>query len=156
LIVDEITLLRSEINDLFVKMRDYMVHTDKSDDAFMRQLCDDLYIANMSLNTFNGHMLTLSRFTSQGRQQTNISTPRRQDAEVYDYPSTPRRSNLTRQNTRSVYPLSQSEELEFPQMDENDLAQEIDSYEMSQSTTSCYVSPTVFNTMTQIQTQTIN
>lgn len=156
LIVSEITLLRSEINDLFVKMRDYIARTDKADDAFMRQLCDDLYIANMSLNTFNGHMLTLSRFTSQGRQQTNISTPRRQDAEVYDYPPTPRRSNLTRQNTGSVYPLSQFEELEFPQMDENNLAQEIDSYEMSQSTTSCYASPTVLNTMTQIQTQTIN
>jgi len=150
---EEKTSLRSEINTVYVKLWDYMAVNGKSDDGFMRQLCDDLYIAHMSLKMFNGHMLTLSRYTSQGRQQTNVSTPRRQDAQEFDCPPAPRPSRLMRQNTGMV---TQPEELEFPPLTSPEVIQEIDSYQLSQSTTSCYASPTVLDTMTQIQTSHIN
>uniref|UniRef100_A0A6C0B7B2 VWFA domain-containing protein n=1 Tax=viral metagenome TaxID=1070528 RepID=A0A6C0B7B2_9ZZZZ len=142
--------LRSEIDVIYVDMRDYMATNNKSDDAFMRQLCDDLYISHMSLKTFNGHMLTLSRFTTQGRQQTNISTPRRQDMYDFDCPPAPRPRRLMRRNTGQFHPISsEDEELE----DETDT---IESYVMTQNTTSCYSSPMVLDTIGQIQTQLIN
>jgi len=145
---EQTKLLRSEINDVYVKMRDYMAVNGKSDDAFMRQLCDDLYIASMSLKMVNGHMLTLSRFTTQGRQQTNVSTPRRHE---FTCPPAPRARRLMRQHTGFMD--TQQEDIDFPQLD---LSNEIDSYEMSQSTISCYASPTVLDAMTQIQTPHIN
>lgn len=149
LTAEEKTSLRCEINSVYVRLRDYMAVNGKFDDGFLRQLCDDLYIAHMSLKMFNGHMLTLSRYTSQGRQQTNVSTPRRQDAQEFDCPPAPRPSRLMRQNTGMVI---QPEELEFPPLILPEDIQEIESYQLSQSTTSCYASPTVLDTMTQIQT----
>jgi len=145
--------LRSEINDVYVKMRDYMAVNGKSDDGFLRQLCDDLYISHMSLKMVNGHMLTLSRFTTQGRQQTNISTPRRQDISGFNCPPAPRARRLIRRNTGL---MDTQEDFDLPTLVLPEPVNEIESYELSQNTTSCYASPTVLDTMSQIQTPQIN
>lgn len=155
LTIEQRSSLRSEINDLYIKLRDYMAVNGKSDDAFMCQLCDDLYITHTSLKTFDTQMLTLSRYTSQGRQQTNVSTPRRQNIYNFNCPPPPRPGRMARQKTATLDPLNLFED-SSPQFEQSNSVEEIESYEMSQSTTSCYASPTVLDTMTQIQTHKIN
>lgn len=131
----DIKTVRSEINSLFVQIRTYMDANGKTSDLFLMQLCDDLSIAHSSLKN-NNQMLTLSRFTSQGRQQSNVSTPS---------PPNRRDNGLQRQNT-NMHLYSQEEE------SEDDSATDIDSYQSPMRTLSCYTTKTVLDTMTQIQT----
>jgi uncharacterized protein YegL len=148
---DSRSTLQTDIRDLFTKIRDYARVDQNNDNPFIKQLCDDLYIAYRGLNDRNRcPMLTLSRYTSQGRQQTNISTPRHGDLDEFqhylDVPQTPR-PRLVRQQTNAHIELLQPPETIF----ENHY--EIDSYVISESTTSCYATQTVLDTMTEIQSQ---
>ena len=54
-----------------------MRENDLTEDAFMKLLCDDLSIIYQTMDLTNGAMYALSRFTSQGRQQTYSATPKR-------------------------------------------------------------------------------
>ena len=130
--------IRADIRNVFTKLRDYMRCQNKTADEFLKQLCDDLYLAYNELkNNAHNNMFTLSRFTSQGRQQTNVSTPRADDSHDITPPSTPR-PGLSRQNTGSR-PMPLEEE------------HEIDDYQISETQTSCYATQTVLDAMTQIQ-----
>jgi hypothetical protein len=149
---DRATLQR-EIRELFSRIRDYMTSNQMTDNAFLKQLCDDLYIAYSGVKRQHGcSMFTLSRFTSQGRQQTNISTPRRNDDldDFHNSPNVPQtpRPRLMRQQTRATFWEDDEPE---PSIVEDH--HEIDSYELSESTTSCYATQTVLDAMTQIQSQ---
>lgn len=136
---DERIKLQKEINALFIKINDYMKSSGKCEDAFLKQLCDDLYIAYSGLKKNNGcDMLSLSRFTSQGRQQTNVSTPRKKDFDNVFCPATPR---MSRQLSQFLDDYDGDEAIETC---------EIDSYSISEQVTSCYATQTVLDTMSQI------
>jgi len=140
--------LRKDIRSLFTKMRDYMRIDQVTDEAFMKQLCDDLYIAYHGVkNEMGGDMLTLSRFTSQGRQQTNISTPRREDLDTarnrFIEPLSPIPKHMRRQN-RNITFWDNDEEFVSEE------PHEIDEYQITERTTSCYATQPVLDTMTQI------
>jgi hypothetical protein len=66
--------IQKKIKTLFGVMRKYMKDNDLLDDAFMKMLCDDLYVIYNTLGSSNGQMFALSRFTTQGRQQTYSAT----------------------------------------------------------------------------------
>jgi hypothetical protein len=98
------------------------------------------------MNTYEYEMASLSRFTSQGRQQTNVYTPRQHNL---DAPLPLPRPRLARQNARAWPPAS------FPQFDINfdtPTEYEIDNYQIDTARSiSCYSTQTVLETMTQIQ-----
>ena len=67
--------LKQKMKDFFKVLLDYIdAHSLKSD-AFLKTLCDDIYIAIKSFDTQNGLMYTAARQTSQGRQHTYTCRP---------------------------------------------------------------------------------
>lgn len=72
----EIQTVRTKIRDLFDEIKKYMNTNNINSDSFMLQLCDDLCITYRNIGTEVGNMFVLSRYTSQGRQQTYSATPR--------------------------------------------------------------------------------
>ena len=70
-------VMKMNIKNLFKLMRRYMKENDLMEDAFMKLLCDDLSVTYQTMDLTNGAMYALSRFTSQGRQQTYSATPKR-------------------------------------------------------------------------------
>ena len=149
--VDERSSNREELRKLFDHIREYMRTENKLEDAFMKQLCDDLHITYITMNSCEYGMATLSRFTSQGRQQTNLYTPRANTEPQMDL-GTPRRPRIVRQQTRPINlgpmnpgPLT----IEIPEDEEQEF-REIDRYQIEHTNTSCYSNETVLDTMTQI------
>jgi hypothetical protein len=160
---------RDEIKALFDKIRCYMRESNKLEDSFMKQLCDDLYVSYSTMYSYENAMATLSRLTTQGRQQTNVYTPRTGGVTpkpVFDL-GAPRRPKMSRQNTAVINPFDLSFSVFDSQIDvlESNIIlppspiespvesmSEIDTYQIAQIQTSCYATPTVLDTMTQIQT----
>jgi hypothetical protein len=69
--------LKNNIRDLFSEIKKYMVDNELRDDKFLKNLCDDIYIAYRTLGTKYGSMYTYARQTSQGTQRcyTMSQTP---------------------------------------------------------------------------------
>ena len=67
--------LKQKMKDFFKIMLDYIEAHSLKSDAFLKTLCDDVYIAIKSFDTAHGLMYTAARQTSQGRQQTYSSKP---------------------------------------------------------------------------------
>jgi len=99
----DVAASKTDIRDLFRKMKEYMRSNDMLEDSMMKQLCDDLYITYKNLGQVNGEMYASARYNSQGRQQShNITTPRSASSEttqVYRFDLTPR---FARQNACAI------------------------------------------------------
>jgi hypothetical protein len=155
--------VKKELKKTFDEIRQYMKETEKMADPFLKQLCDDLYVSYTTFNTGVFEMATLSRHTSQGRQQTNLYTPVNITSNRYSAtrmpPPTPRK--LYRSFTCPAYPTQDIED--FPDTEQEEplsrfLSEreegslfEIDNYQMDDSNTSCYATQTVLYTMSQMQ-----
>jgi hypothetical protein len=72
---DEIIELKKEMKEIVAEMKAYM---KESNDALIKNLCDDIVITYRTLGTQFGHMYSCSRQTSQGEERLyNVSdTPR--------------------------------------------------------------------------------
>jgi hypothetical protein len=90
----------------------YMIDNDRVNDAFLKNLSDDIYIANKTLGTKWGNMYTAARQTSQGRQQSyncthmdiDYCTPRQLSSHSNMAPLTDNNHN---ENVIDNYALSQ-------------------------------------------------
>lgn len=71
--------LQKNMKEFFKTMLDYIESHNLKSDAFLKTLCDDIYIAIQSFDTQHGLMYTAARQTSQGRQQTYSSRPAHQE-----------------------------------------------------------------------------
>lgn len=151
--------IKKQFRSLFDKIVAYMKETNKLEDPFMKQLCDDLHVTYRSINSYEFGMTSMSRFTSQGRQQTNVYTPKINKHEFHDedsdyYDNVPK-LNMTL-NTNGIfrtiinYDLDALHDLSIPEIENNDIFS-IDSYEVVQRSTSCYANPSVLQTMGQIE-----
>jgi uncharacterized protein YegL len=164
--------MKKEFRSLFDQILSYMKETNKLEDPFLKQLCDDLCITYKSVKTYEFGMTSMSRYTSQGRQQTNIYTPKpRENIFNYDYSqqvnsknnfvgrsincdfTTLRIRNAQSRNTNHAFDafdvMGDLPELEL-ELQQNK-SYSIDTYEVSQRSTSCYENPSVLETMTQIE-----
>ena len=148
--------LKKTIRNCFGQMRSYMRENNLMNDAFMKQLCDDLYITYSTMNSNCGNMFTLSRLTSQGRQQTYSATPRVQLGRdnQFDSQITPATPLLRRRMTGRVFREYDNIEEANDGFTEDDAVTEIDTYSMEDTNKSCYATNSVLETMTQIQNQT--
>jgi von Willebrand factor type A domain len=175
---EERRLLKSDLRDFFKKMRDYMRANDLLEDAFMKMLCDDIYVTYSTMDQKQGQMFALARYTSQGRQQTYSATPNRQTSNTtqpdrYKIPLTPIRRNkntvfrppiLSRSYTQMYNSMCESDEEEKGGDQQDDIVfpdpvttfdddMVFRNYAMNMSTVQqCYATPSALNTMTQIQT----
>jgi len=126
------------LRQLFDCIQKYRKDNNLLDDAFLQQLCDDLFITYNTSNSSTGAMFSLARYTSQGRQQTNVATPTHFVPEL----RTPR-------HTRFNDNVCSEEDDSATQV----LQDNIDNYQPNLRTRSCYANQTVTDTMSQIQTQ---
>ena len=70
----EISLMKKEMNDFMVEMKEYMKTNEMTDDKLMKNLCDDIAIVYRTLGTKYGQMYSCARQTSQGSQRLhNVS-----------------------------------------------------------------------------------
>lgn len=95
--ITETKEIRRKINCLFKEIYGYMKKNDLLEDSFMRNLCDDLCITYKNIGTDIGNMFILSRYTSQGRQQTYSMTPDK-DETGYDIQDDDIQSKLSKPN----------------------------------------------------------
>lgn len=161
-----------ELRKTFEKMHRYIRENDCTEDAFMQQLCEDVYIVYTTMDMDNGMMYSLSRQSTQGRQQTyNVSTPVVNNNRQNHMVISPRRPRMMRQRTLFRRQLFDSQMDNYndddidndtqPTESDNDTevgtycdpCDDIDNYKPNTcSDTSCYTSPfvmTLVNSMTQ-------
>jgi hypothetical protein len=150
--------LKNEFRSLFDKIVAYMKETKKLEDPFMKQLCDDLHVTYRSINSYEFGMTSMSRCISQGRQQTNVYTPKKNKYEFHDeldhYCNDVPKLNMTRSTHHNFRTILNSDldildDLSLPETENNNIFS-IDSYEVVQRSMSCYANPSVLQTMTQI------
>jgi hypothetical protein len=163
--------MKTEFRTLFDELLSYMKETNKLKDPFMKQLCDDLCVTYKSAQTYEFGMISMSRYISQGRQQTNVYTPKPRD-NVFEYDTinstqvifTPLRNlnaqrsknNFNRRSITGDFNTNHNfnnmdiiEDISIPEIKKSS-TYSIDTYEVSQRSTSCYENPSVLDTMTQI------
>jgi len=149
----------------FTQMREYMKANMLSDDAFMKQLCDDIHISYKLLDTVEGVMYTSARQSSQGRQRSYNTSANVDD----DLPEPP---TLHRSNAMAMPPLMRTNsmqsqivtpddyfaipmgldasgfyESELSPIDRGELS-EMDTYMPSRELTNAYATPAIMRTMT--------
>ena len=96
--VNPTTALQQKLKDFHLLLTTYMIKHDMETDIFLKNLADDIYIVNKTIDTRLGNMYSVARQTSQGRQQTytcnyiaeeteNIfyRQPPQQSSQIYDY-----------------------------------------------------------------------
>jgi hypothetical protein len=148
--------IKKQFRTLFDEIAVYMKETNKIEDPFMKQLCDDLHVTYRSINSYEFGMTSMSRFTSQGRQQTNVYTPKLDEDRFSDdgyYNNVPilnikNRNHVSRSITNSD--LDTLDDLSMPEIENNDVFS-IDTYEVAERSTSCYKNRSVLETITQIE-----
>ena len=60
--------LKTKLKNFFDELRQYMRNNNLESDSFMKVLCDDIYFSYNTIGTIQGHMLSMSRNTSQREQ----------------------------------------------------------------------------------------
>lgn len=160
------------VSTLFRKMHRFMRLNNLIADPLMIQLCDDLSIIYRTIGTRHGHMLSVSRSASQGRQSSNTTSmsqsaddmetfvPVFQDVERLN--STPFQTPvLNRARRLSITPLMNSvdEEDDFEPVfldtgDEFDYMDYIENHVPSENPISCFATPSALQTirsLTQVE-----
>jgi hypothetical protein len=165
----EIISIKKKIKALFDDIRSFMNKRDMMKDKFMIQLCDDLSITYKNIGTNTGNMFILSRYTSQGRQQTYSATPKMVNTNP-QIPSFDEELNNFNMHMPFQRSIADGSIYRFPVMDENDFnsqyavvenqnnedetsilsSGEIENYIISGRSISCYSNDDTLNTITQI------
>jgi hypothetical protein len=85
LIKDEETGLKQKLREFFEEIKKYMSDNNLSNDSFLKNLCDDIYISHRTLGTTYGAMYATARQTSQGTQRcyTVSHTPQDDEANIH-------------------------------------------------------------------------
>ena len=169
--VDEIadikSILKCKLKEFIVTLTKYMAVTNRNNDAFLKNLCDDIYIANKTLGTKWGNMYTAARQTSQGRQQTyncnhiddltidnaRVTTPSRIQRQTSMMSS----SLMTPRRNVGQYQVGFDSEHENDGGNVGENENVIDNYTLTQDTLSPYASNTVTQLMREVSgSNTIN
>jgi hypothetical protein len=147
--------IKKQFRALFDEIAVYMKETNKIEDPFMKQLCDDLHVTYRSINSYEFGMTSMSRFTSQGRQQTNVYTPKLDEDRFSDdgyYNNVPILNIKNRtHNYRSVDSGFDILDSFSEQETQKSNVYSIDTYEIAERSTSCYKNRSVLETITQIE-----
>ena len=149
--------IKKQFRTLFDEIAVYMKETNKTEDPFMKQLCDDLHVTYRSINSYEFGMTSMSRYTSQGRQQTNVYTPKLHEGSFSDddsYYNVPTlnietRNYGSRSITNSGFNIF-DDDISLPETQKSNIYS-IDTYEVAERSTSCYKNRSVLETITQIE-----
>jgi hypothetical protein len=66
---EEETQIKTKLTRLLAELKTYMITNSLTEDNFLKNICDDIYISLKTLSTNYGAMYTSARLNSQGRQQ---------------------------------------------------------------------------------------
>lgn len=118
-IADE-NLLKKELVTFITEMKQYMTDNQLTDDGFMKNLCDDIYICYKTFDTKFGAMYVGARQTSQGTQRgyTVSHTP----DDTYDCPPVLQRHNAVINSCFNCDNLPSLDELPILQHELSDFA----------------------------------
>lgn len=170
-----VSQFKDTLADLFRKLREYIRESDLTGDSMLTQLCDDLYITHRTLGTRNGKMFTLARQSTQGRQQSHMSspfsrggtqnliTPLRHPGD-YDEMNdvfnqfAPRAPRAAFRRQSALDHAFDTQPISFPEIDVNFEDQgmtrleddDIENYNTSDTVISCYASPSALDTMSRL------
>jgi hypothetical protein len=87
LIKDNEKELKQKLREFFEEIKKYMSDNNLSDDSFLKNLCDDIYISHRTLGTTYGAMYATARQTSQGNQRCYTVSHTPQDDEEDSNPN---------------------------------------------------------------------
>jgi uncharacterized protein YegL len=92
---EEENRIRKKLSDFIEEMKEYMEDNSLTDDKFMKNLCDDIYICYRTFGTKFGNMYVTARQTSQGTQRCYTVTSTETDDMYGRFPPPPvlRRNN---------------------------------------------------------------
>jgi len=141
--------LKQIMKDFFKTMLDYITVNNLKNDAFLKTLCDDIYIAIKSFDTAHGLMYTAARQISQGRQQTYSSRPTTQDQDLDPDHNPDPDQDLT---NVLITPLRRGTTFSSPPLKKPTFQEDLN-YELSQDDTSGYSSLGVLKMMRDISCQ---
>jgi len=160
----DVVASKSDICDLFRKMKVYMRMNNMLEDPMMKQLCDDLYITYKNIGQVNGEMYASARYNSQGRQQShNITTPRSASSQTTQVDRFDLNTRFERQNACTINyitPLQNPSDLEdiftgfgqepsIPRISRQE--DDIDLHDMSTDPVSCFASQSATQTMRSLR-----
>jgi hypothetical protein len=148
--------IKQELSDFHKVMLNYMKDNQVENDAMLKMLCDDIYIAYKTTGTSLGNMYTTARQTSNGRQQTYMcSATHTQD--TYDPPVLtrfPGRVRLLRQTNAPTVNFSTTTNIfTFPDNSDihgENLENDIDNYAPTQDFLSPFSSDGVVTLMREV------
>jgi uncharacterized protein YegL len=80
---EEENRIRKKLSDFIEEMKEYMEDNSLTQDKFMKNLCDDIYICYRTFGTKFGNMFVSARQTSQGTQRCYTVTNTQTD-DLYD------------------------------------------------------------------------
>jgi hypothetical protein len=145
---------KTDLRKSFRILRDYMRTNDLLEDAFLKQLCDDIHITYRTFGTRHADMYSSARQASQGLQRSYTASraPTQQYGTVL-----PNAYGLRRQNALGVPRSTATDEFDdfnsmppFPEIDVSvtvETDDEIDNYVSVDTNVSCYTTPSAIQTM---------
>jgi hypothetical protein len=118
--------LKKELENFMYEIKNYMIVSNITEDKFMKNLCDDIYICYRTIGTKFGHMFAAARQTSQGTQRcyTVSQTPDMLDDVQNTTLRVTRPPRLTRQTNQILTDFS----VFTNSPDDNELAHEVSDF----------------------------
>jgi uncharacterized protein YegL len=154
--------LKNKMQRLFRDMRKYMREKDMLEEPMLKLLCDDIYITYKTMNSAYGMMFAVARCSSQGRQQAYNTTIEQDGVDETDddmdsdgetvvlsfgnrrHMGRPASSLTSRRSSSTLTSLDDG--VAAKNIDEDDLS----NYVSTNSTFTCYSTPTGLNTMREM------
>jgi len=151
---NKISSTRTSLRTFFNIIKAYMKENDRMDDAFLKNLLDDLYIVYKTLGTAHSNMYSTARQRSQGRQNVCTATQIDDVGLQLEIPSTPRPPRipfpLKLQRTKTISRSFDDDIDEINNHFDNDFEDDLMEHTITQNTQDTYASPSVTKLMRDV------
>ena len=151
---NKISSTRTSLRRFFNIIKAYMKENDRMEDAFLKNLLDDLYIVYKTLGTTHSNMYSTARQRSQGRQNVCTATQINDVGLQLQIPSTPRPPRipfpLQLHRTKTISRSFEEEEDDITDHFAIDFEDDFMEHAITQNTQDTYASPSVTKLMRDV------